>query len=138
MRLFLLVLPWLELFTLIQLGVQTTALTALGYVLLTFVLGIALLQRQGRGMLEHMRQAQSGALPPGQWLLDDMVTGLAGLLLMVPGLITDFLALLLLIGPLRRLIARAFGAPVQRDSNPGVNARENNVIEGTFERIEDD
>ena len=40
MRLFILLLPWLELFTLIQLGIETSALTAIAYVLGTLVLGV--------------------------------------------------------------------------------------------------
>ena len=50
MRLFIGLLPWLELFTLIQLGIETSALTALLYVLFTFMLGVAVLRRQGLGM----------------------------------------------------------------------------------------
>ena len=48
MRLLIALLPWLELFTLIQLGIETSALTAIGYVLLTLLLGIVILQWQGR------------------------------------------------------------------------------------------
>ena len=81
MRFFIMLLPWLELFTLIQLGVQTSALTALAYVLGTVFIGMAMLQRQGRGMFERLRQAQEGRIMGPQLLLDDMAMGLAGLLL---------------------------------------------------------
>ena len=47
MRLILMLLPWLELFTLIQLGIETRALTAIAYVLGTLALGLLGLQRQG-------------------------------------------------------------------------------------------
>src|SRR5882672_5963917 len=42
---------------------------------------------------------------------------LAGILLLIPGFITDVAGLLLLIGPLRRALAAAFGfgAPARRD-----------------------
>ena len=50
MRVFFLLLPWLELFTLIQLGIETSALTALGYVFLTFLAGLFVLRIQGMGM----------------------------------------------------------------------------------------
>ena len=138
MRLFILLLPLLELFSLIQLGVHTSALTALGYVLLTIALGAALLKRQGRGMVEHLQRAQSGEMLPGQWLLDDMVFGLAGLLLIIPGLITDCLALLFLIGPVRRLVMRGFEAPVQRETQVSSHPDGGDVIEGTYRRIDDD
>ena len=111
MRLFLMLLPWLELFTLIQLGIETSALTALGWVLLSFMLGIFLLRRQGMGMFEHLRQTQEGRIMGPQLLLDDMAVGLAALLLMVPGLTTDFASLLVMFGPLRRRLARHLAGP---------------------------
>ena len=77
-------LPWLELFTLIQLGIETSALTAIGYVLATLALGILVLQRQGQGMFERLREAQEGRIIGPQLLLDDMAMGLAGLLLITP------------------------------------------------------
>ncbi len=55
MRFAIIILPWLELFTLIELGVKTSALTALAYVFATLLLGIAILQRQGRGMFERLQ-----------------------------------------------------------------------------------
>jgi len=81
MRFIVFLVPWLELFTLIQLGIETSALTALGYVLATLLLGIALLQRQGREIFEHLRESQRTGSAGAQLLLDDMALGLAGLLL---------------------------------------------------------
>ena len=48
MRFAIMLLPWLELFTLIELGIKTSALTALMYVFTTLLLGLAIVQRQGR------------------------------------------------------------------------------------------
>src|SRR6056297_3365482 len=106
MRVFLLLLPWLELFTLIQLGVATSALVALAYVFLTFVAGLALLRLQGRDLFNRLREAQEGRLFGPQIFVDDMAVGLAALLLMAPGLITDAAAILVLFGPLRRRVSR--------------------------------
>lgn len=138
MRFFVLLLPWIELFTLIQLGIETSALTALAWVFATLFLGLALLQRQGRGMFEHLRQAQDGRVLGPQLMLDDMVMGLAGLLLIVPGLITDAAALLVMLGPLRRRIARAlFGAPPE-PYVPGRDSGAGETLEGSFRRVDDD
>lgn len=143
MRLLLLLLPWLELFTLIQLGVATSALTALAYVFLTFVAGLALLRLQGRDLFNRLREAQEGRLFGPQIFVDDMAVGLAALLLMVPGLITDTLALLVLIGPLRRRLSRwLFGAPAAEDPyGPGHTARDwrhDATIEGDYTRVDED
>jgi UPF0716 protein FxsA len=137
MRLFVLLLPWLELFTLIQLGIETSALTALLYVLATFVLGVAVLRRQGMGMFERLRQSQEGRIIGPELLLDDMVLGLAGLLLIFPGLISDVAALVVMIGPLRRRLARWIAGPVPEPYAPQRDQSENTTIEGDFRRIDD-
>lgn len=137
MRLVFLLLPWLELATLIQLGIETSALTALGYVFVTFVLGLMVLQRQGMGMFQHLREAQEGRVFGTRLLLDDMAVGLAGLLLMVPGMITDFAALIVLIGPLRRKVARFFGGAQPEPYVPERDVGSNTTIEGSYQKLDD-
>lgn len=137
MRLLILLLPWLELFTLIQLGVETSALTALAYVLLTLVLGMLLLRRQGQGMFQRLRDAQQGAIPGRQLLLDDMAMGLAAVLLMVPGLISDFAALIVVIGPLRRKLLRWLGGPQPEPYAAEREQQSRTTIEGDYRRLDD-
>src|SRR6056297_1204390 len=106
MRFLILLLPWLELLTLIQLGISAGAFTALAYVFLTLVAGIMLLRFQGRDMFLRLREAQDGRIFGPQIFVDDMAVGLAALLLMIPGLVTDAAAILVLFGPLRRRVSR--------------------------------
>lgn len=138
MRLFIFLLPWLELFTLIELGIKTSALTALGYVLLTGVLGMAVLQRQGQGMFERLRQSQQGRLVGPQLLLDDMALGLAGVLLMIPGMISDLAALIVVIGPLRRRLALWILGPQAEPYAPERDPAGEVTIEGQFRRLDDE
>ena len=138
MRFVFMLLPWLELFTLIQLGVETSALTALAWVFASLFLGLALIQRQGRGIFEQINGLQRGEPVGPHLFLDEMALGFAGVLLMVPGLITDCLALLVLIGPLRRRIARFFGS--EPETGPAARREEDgsHTIEGSFRRVDDD
>lgn len=138
MRFIFMLLPWLELFTLIELGTQTSALTALAYVFATFLLGLAVLQRQGAGMFERLRQAQEGQVLGPQLFLDDMAMGLAGLLLMIPGLITDVVALIVVIGPLRRRLAHALFGAAPEPYVPERDISGHETIEGTFRRVDED
>ena len=138
MRILIALLPWLELFTLIELGIKTSALTALAYVLFTLVLGIAILQRQGRGMFERLRESQQGRLVGPQLLLDDMALGLAGVLLMIPGLISDFAALIVVIGPLRRRLATWILGPQPEPYAPERDPTDDAPIEGQYRRLDDD
>lgn len=136
-------MPWLELLTLIQLGVAVGALTALAYVFLTLVAGIMLLRFQGRDMFMRLREAQDGRIFGPQILVDDMAVGLAALLLMIPGLITDVAALLVLFGPLRRRLSRwLFGrGPTAGPESPGPEQRGpqgSATIEGEYRRVDEE
>ncbi|MEP0202305.1 MAG: FxsA family protein [Halioglobus sp.] len=137
MRLFFLLLPWLELFTLIQLGVETSALTALLYVLATLVLGMAIIRHQGMSLITRMQDLQAGRVLGQQLLLDGMAVGIAGLLLMVPGLISDFFAIIVLIGPLRRRLGRWLMGPQPEPYVPQRDATSESAIEGDFRRVDE-
>ena len=106
MRWIFILLPWLELWTLIELGSEIGGLTTLLYVAGTLMLGLALLRRQGLSMLRQLQAQHGGRVLGPQLLLDDAAVLGSGLLLMIPGVITDVLALLLMVGPLRRGLAR--------------------------------
>jgi UPF0716 protein FxsA len=135
MRFVLALAPWLELFTLIQLGITTSALTALGYVFLTMVLGFMLIRRQGAGLFEHMRRGEPVAT---RLLLDDMTLGLAGLLLMFPGLISDLFAVIVLIGPLRRRIVGYFRPVPEPEVEREPRERQFDVLEGEYTHVNTD
>ncbi|TGD74363.1 FxsA family protein [Mangrovimicrobium sediminis] len=137
-------LPWLELFTLIQLGIKTSALTALLYVLATVVLGVFILRRQGAQMLERVRDIQMGRAAGAQLLVDDLSMGLAGLLFIIPGMITDVVALIVLIGPLRRSLARLLGVKASVSETGGsmgastvYEERGHVTIEGQYSRVDE-
>ena len=139
MRFVLMLLPWLELFTLIELGIETSALTAIAYVFFTLFLGVAILRRQGRGMIERLRQqGQSGQIIGPELFLDDMAMGFAGLLLIFPGMITDFIAVIVMIGPLRRRLARAVFGPQATVHTTGANSGSHETIEGVYRHVDDD
>ena len=137
MRLFFLLLPWLELFTLIQLGIETSALTALLYVLVTLVLGMAIIRHQGMSLFTRMQDLQAGRVLGQQLLLDGMAVGIAGLLLMVPGLISDFFAIIVLIGPLRRRLGRWLMGPQPEPYVPQRDVSSESPLEGDFRRIDE-
>ncbi len=133
MRFLVILFPWLELATLIQLGIETSAITALAWVFLTFVLGVLLLQQQGQGLL---RQLQHGRTLGPELLVDEMALGFSGLLLMIPGLLTDALALLVMIGPLRRRIVGLWRPGSTRPDQSGADVQQPHTIEGEYRRVD--
>lgn len=137
MRFVFMLLPWLELFTLIQLGIKTTAFTALLYVLVTFIIGVALIRQQGMGMMDRLRATRQGSILGPELLVDGMAMGLAGLLLIFPGMISDVAALIVVIGPLRRRIASWFAPETPKPYVAERDQTENTTIEGEFRRLDD-
>lgn len=120
----------------IQLGGSIGGFQAMLYVLATFFLGLTVLRAQGMGIVNKLRAAQDGgAKAPQQLLADELALGLAGLLLMLPGLVTDTLAIVVLFGPLRRRLFTALGGKAQASA---YHPRPGDPIEGEFRRLDDD
>jgi len=145
MRILILLFPWVELFTLIQLGVATSALSAIFYVLLTLVAGLLLLRNQGFQILGRIQERQQHGGPIATTLMaDELALGLAAILLIIPGLITDACALLVVIGPLRRRLAAVLMGRQTRTEDPRWQNQDSasgagpTTIDGEFRRLDDD
>ena len=107
--------PWLELWSLLALGSRTSAGTALLWVLGAGVLGMMMMRVAGAQTLGQLRTAQQSGSLQAQLLQDNVALAIVGLLLLIPGMVSDALAVLLLIRPLRSLIYRSV-APSERFS----------------------
>ena len=110
MRWIVFLYPWLELWSLLALGSRTSAGIALLWVLGAGVLGVMLMRVAGAQTLGHLRAAQQQGSLQTQLLQDDVALAIVGLLLLIPGMVSDALAVLLLIRPLRGLIYRSVRA----------------------------
>lgn len=105
-----LILPVLELYLLFVLADEIGGLSTLLWVITTAVIGVAVMRGQGQnGMRRVMQRVQQGE-SPGQELLNNMLLGFAGLMLILPGLITDSIGLLLLVPLLRQRAIRRMSA----------------------------
>ena len=86
---------------------------ALAGVLLMSLVGAAIMRRQGFSLLAEIRATVGQGQMPARALADAMLVGIAGVLLVLPGYLTDLIGLLLLVPPLRhwayRLLARRMG-----------------------------
>jgi len=133
MKWLLFLYPWLELWSLIELGGQTAPLVSLAWVLAMVMLGGAMIRWAGRNSLQRLAQASAGGTLPQQLLLGDFAVILSGLLLAIPGLVSDLLAALILITPLRRLAA-ALLTPHVRASTfyGGPRGGREDIIDGEF------
>ncbi len=106
LALFILV-PWLELVLLLQLGRRIGLAGTIGVILLTGVIGAALARREGLATLRTIRESLARGEVPAQGIVDGCLILAAGLVLLTPGLVTDTAGFLLLIAPARAAIRRA-------------------------------
>src|SRR5262245_8614267 len=101
------VVPMLELLLLINIGQSIGTLPTVALVVGTALTGAVIISRQSLTVVSRTLEALSDRRAPVEPVLDGLFLLVAGVLLLTPGLITDVLALVLLVPPLRRLIARA-------------------------------
>jgi len=133
-------IPLIELYFLIQVGSQIGALPTIGLSIFTALLGGALVQIQGFSVLMRVRDAMERDRMPALEMLDGALLLMAGLVLLLPGFVTDFLGFLLLVPSLRRrLLARFLRiVPDQPAPDQGDPVRTGpRVIEGEYRRERD-
>jgi UPF0716 protein FxsA len=128
--------PLVELYLLIQVGSEIGALPTIALSILTAVIGTFLVRVQGFSVLLRVRDMLDRGEAPAIEVLDGALLLIAGLMLLLPGFITDALGFLLLIPPLRRQLILRFVrvVPVHPRPEHGSGPR---VIEGEFRRERD-
>lgn len=151
--LFLIAIPVLELALLIKIGQAIGVWATVALVVAAAFTGILIISRQSFSVLRQSLEAMNEGRPPVIPVLDGLFLIAAGVLLLTPGLITDALALPLLIPPVRRAVAHwsvgrllkwrmdfeaedAAGATSRHAPDAGAWGK-GPIIEGEFERVGD-
>ncbi len=108
----LLLLPFLELWLMIVIGSEVGALAVIAWLVAMILVGVNLLRYLGASnMMKAAQNARSGVMPV-QSLGDGLFKAIGAVLLIIPGFITDFLALLCFIPLVRRLLLARWMANV--------------------------
>ena len=139
-------IPLTELYVIIEVGESIGAFSTIWLVVLTAVIGGWLVKRQGMGILFRIRQQMERGEAPAIEMLEGALLALMGILLLLPGFITDTLGFLLLIPPLRKFLVVEFLKRSGAMTGAGVTiVRENStshqridVIEGEFRREDEE
>jgi len=150
------VVPVLELALLIKTGQVIGVWATVALVVATALTGAIIISRQSLAVLRRTLVAVSEGRPPVAPVLEGLFLLLAGALLLTPGLITDAVALALLVPPFRRAVARAAVRWLLRRARlrvkvcggvahstpetprPSPGAANGPIIEGEFERLDED
>jgi len=103
-------MPIIEIAMFIQVGGQIGLFSTLAIVVLTAVVGTAMLQRQGRATLARARERLGSGEMPAQEMLEGLLLVVGGVLLLTPGFVTDAFGFACLIPPSRRWLAKQLSA----------------------------
>lgn len=100
------VVPLLEMLLLFEVADRIGGIYTLALVVLTAVIGVQILKRQGFSTLARAQNRLQTGEMPAQEIVEGMLLAGAGALLLTPGFVTDTLGFIFLTGPLRRPLAR--------------------------------
>jgi UPF0716 protein FxsA len=137
----LILAPIVEIAVLIQVGSRIGVAWTIALILLTALLGGLLVRVQGLAVLRRaFGQLEQGIAPVGE-VFEAVCLAVGGVLLLLPGFVTDGLGILLLLPPVRRWLYRRI-----KDRLPPVAVRPGGaqggpgrgpVVEGQFEEVPD-
>ena len=119
----LLLLPAAEVVAFLLVAWAIGFFPALGLMVLTSLAGGLVLRHAGRGQIAHLRVAmRHHGVTEVAGQAGSLMFALGGILLLLPGFITDIVGAGLLVGPVRRWLGATIGralAGTQRQSGPG-------------------
>lgn len=134
--------PIIEIALFIQVGGVIGLWPTLLIVVLTALLGTALLRQQGAAALSRLQGSLSALSDPSEPLAEGAMILFAGALLLTPGFFTDALGFSLMVPGVRRAIFQQLKSRVRMVQMPDPMAqqarqpfRSDDVIDGDFEEV---
>ena len=100
------VTPLMELYILIEVGGAIGALTTILIIIATAALGGILMKYQGVQLVKQTQREMAQGHMPQQAALEGVLIFIGGIILFLPGLVTDVIGLLLLLPPVRAKVAK--------------------------------
>lgn len=104
---------------LIEIGQRIGALTTVGIIVVTGLVGAALARHQGMATLARLTADLGEGRLPAEPLIDGVMILLAGAMLITPGLLTDLSGFLLLVPACRRFVKRVLKRRFERAVQAG-------------------
>jgi UPF0716 protein FxsA len=132
-----LIIPFAEIYLLLQVGGIIGALPTIFLVVFTAVLGSWLLKQQGFATLQRFQASLAQGVLPAQEMLEGVLILLGGALLLTPGFITDMIGFVCLVPQLRAKVANyVIENKMIQTIHPFQQAKaaEKDVLEGEFRK----
>lgn len=130
------VVPLLELYVLIEVGSEIGALPTILLTILTALIGGLLMRHQGLQVIQQAQIAMAKGETPERQAVEGVLIFIGGAMLLLPGLVTDFLGFLLLLPPVRAAFAKRWMMRVDRGHDHGYVHAEWTVKDPVTGRVE--
>ncbi len=101
------IVPIIEIWVLIQVGTVIGGWNTIGLMILVSAIGAWLVRREGFGLIARIQERLAAGQVPTKELVDGLLVGMAGALMLTPGFVTDGIGLLCLFPPTRAIIRTA-------------------------------
>ncbi len=102
--------PILEIWLIIEVGGSIGALNTVGIIVITAMVGASLAKRQGLAALQRIQRAMQNGEQVGSSLVEGALILVAGVMMLLPGFMTDAVGIGLLLPPIRAVAARVIVA----------------------------
>jgi UPF0716 protein FxsA len=136
--LILLAFPFAEIFLLVDLA-HKYGWWVLFYLVVIGFLGLQLIRGEKLLLSAKMMQSLGAGGNPIKTILSSARNMVAGVLLIIPGIITDIIAVVLLLIPISKpTLSSATNNQYQDSYKPNTKAANDDVIEGEYTKIDDD
>lgn len=106
LKITLIVFPFVELALLAQIAAALGFFPTLGLLLITAGIGGAIIRLRGLSALLHMQMSARTGQVPAREMLSDGISAVGGLLLIIPGPLSDLLGVLLQFPPIQKVLAQ--------------------------------
>ena len=100
----LIFLPLIEIVLFIELGPILGSLGTIIEIFFTIIVGSYIIKQNARVYITEIQLKIMKGLRPDEEILSGIIVFLCGIMLILPGFFTDFLAIIFLIEPIRRLL----------------------------------
>lgn len=139
-------IPIIEIYLLLVVGKQIGALSTITLVILTAIIGTAMLRSQNMATLQRFQNELQQGEMPAQALLEGLMLLIGGVLLLTPGFFTDAVGFVCLMPWTRQWLAlylsrrvqmavmHAHSQPSPQPDNPRSNPHSPSTLEGEYKR----
>ena len=133
--LFLIIFPFVEIYTLIVIGGSIGAFNTMLWIFFSGIMGLYLLRNQGLKKLLAIQSKKSVFEPTADNFLKTIFTPIGGFFLLIPGFITDVIGILILL-PITRIFILGLFFSYLRPIGQGTGTNKNNGdwIEGEYRK----